>query len=508
MKPKQLLQAVYDLLATHRGEGHTEAAKAGVVQRGGVLLTATAKHAGTIDRELAEYRKEKVTGSPSYMRVPAARSMHDTSWFMGLRAPIVLDNSAVLELCRMAGLAILEAEAQAKQATAHAERHDQELHDIAKILWPLHLIDKREMCTHVHSEIKPAIRTLIEERNALRDRVRELEDGTALARQRAETARYREAYIWRDDELARLNAAKTIVLGEHKVRVCVTDNPKSLQRNQVLILDDCGESSCIGERHTWETGAAYDNYNPRVLARFVISHPDGAEVLIQQLDRVAGNVARLSDPDDDEPGVKLWERWCATAQRGHAHTVTGRVHYHRCKDCGRLRPCYGYVVDPDDPNDEPCDCSGWRHHVARCNRCLVAFADSVISDVCGNGGRLTDEQQKRFVERFRLDPLIIETPQITGVALHGDGSLGMAGRYGWPPEHRMQPCITVPVEDDDGEPLGVMPTTCVDCGNDAPKAFGECAGCDKPLCAECYTDGAMGVCESCSEAIDGETDGD
>jgi hypothetical protein len=85
-------------------------------------------------------------------------------------------------------------------------------------------------------------------------------------------------------EIDRLNAAKSIVLGKCEVIVANAQEEGKGIENEVLILDAEGRSSCIGQPFDELKGERIFNHEPRLLARLVVAHPDGVDVLVEKLE--------------------------------------------------------------------------------------------------------------------------------------------------------------------------------------------------------------------------------
>ena len=108
------------------------------------------------------------------------------------------------------------------------------------------------------------------------------------------------------EEVERLNAAKTIVLGRAKVLVASAHELGADKENEVLLVDAAGRKACIGELSSELVGTVMENANPRLLARLVVAHPDGASVLIAQLE--AATDASSSDSFEDVQRVEALKK--------------------------------------------------------------------------------------------------------------------------------------------------------------------------------------------------------
>jgi len=91
-------------------------------------------------------------------------------------------------------------------------------------------------------------------------------------------------------EIYRLNEAKRIILGRCKVVIAIAHEEGSDIENEVLIIDAQGRKACIGEDCGEFANISMENADPRVLARFVVEHPDGAAILINQLEKAVDNI--------------------------------------------------------------------------------------------------------------------------------------------------------------------------------------------------------------------------
>ena len=96
-------------------------------------------------------------------------------------------------------------------------------------------------------------------------------------------------------KIQRLNEAKTIVLGRCKVIAVIAHKASKNIENEVLLVDAAGRKACIGEDCSELSGTVMENINPRLLARLVVAHPDGASVLITQLEEAAEAAGRLCE---------------------------------------------------------------------------------------------------------------------------------------------------------------------------------------------------------------------
>ena len=89
----------------------------------------------------------------------------------------------------------------------------------------------------------------------------------------------------KENEINRLNAAKTIVLGRCRVIVCPARDATGVM-NEVVLIDAEDRKICLGERCDDFVGQYVANDDPRLLARLVVSHPDGGSILAACLEDV------------------------------------------------------------------------------------------------------------------------------------------------------------------------------------------------------------------------------
>lgn len=101
-------------------------------------------------------------------------------------------------------------------------------------------------------------------------------------------------------EVKRLNKNKTIVLGQCKIFYYFAKSEDSNITDTLLFMDASEyKNVCLGQKVDVVTPEKIYIDDPKLLARIVVTHPDGADMLIANLETIAESWIKANNPEEN-----------------------------------------------------------------------------------------------------------------------------------------------------------------------------------------------------------------